>query len=265
MMSRLSLRGLARESRRHSRRRSLCAAGRQDSEALRQRAFAVRHLPRFHRALDIRLSNGDLTPRGPGGRPHLRRPHWGRRPNCSSRRPTHSVRAGSHVAHGAPAWDASIRRRRRFHSGHVPAGRHSHHAEGRVRSCACGVRHASRWRRSVLERRALVAPQQFDHASDLGPLPGRRRQQAPIWRLKPPSCGPSRRSPPSRQPRCRRVRRAHDFRRFLAGRGADTFLGLRVVFLGRNGFSPAAVRFNANARPWASSSRRQTGMFGLAF
>jgi len=28
-------------------------------------------------------------------------------------------------------------------------------------------------------------------------------------------------------------------------------------------FSPAAVRFNANARP-ASSSRRQTGMFGLA-
>ena len=138
-------------------------------------------------------------------------------------------------------------RRRRFHSGHVPAGRHSHYgecrSEPRARCAACQPVATI----SALQRRALVAPQQFDHRerswSPAGASTTRRRFGVGCRRRVA-----GRRGDPCRRasPRWRRVRRAHDVRRFLAGRGRiDAFLGLRGRLpWSQRPSSPAAVRFS---------------------
>src|SRR5277367_4394482 len=130
-------------------------------------------------------------------------------------------------------------------------------------SRARGVRQPARSDDQRLERRALVAPQQFDHASDLGPLPGVDDTGADLAfeaaELRAVAAIPA-------------VAPAPDG----AGSAAPTMFdvsspveaptlssGCELSSLVATAFNPAAVRFNANARP-ASSSRRQTGMFGLA-
>ena len=223
-----------------------------------QRAFAVRHsrplaaLSWRSRASEF-LSSGDLTPRGAGGRPYLRRPHWGRRPDCSSATDPFRSLWPAHVAHEPSLGMRRSDRRRRFRSGRVPARRHSHYGEGRSEPRArCAVPAGGDGQR--LQRRALVALGSSARSREriLVPLPGRRRHRAPIWRLpEPPSCGPSRRSLLSRQlPEGAGSAAPTMFDGVSSPVEAPTLSSgceLSSSVATATAFSPAAVRFNANA------------------
>ena len=265
MMSRLNLGGSARESRRHSRRRSSRPrVGKTARRSARGLLPSVTATCRAFIALSrSELSSGDLTPRGAGRPPAPAAASLGSAAKLFfGDRPIPFALARMSLT-GLSLGMRQSGRRRRFRSGRAPAGRHSHYGEGRSEPRArCAA--ASPWRRSAPRasrpgRAAAVRSRERSWSPA-----GASTTQAPIWRLKPPSCGPSRRSLPSRQPpmasgpprpRCSTFPRRS--RRSMPSSGCE------LSSLVATAFTPAAVSFSENARP-ASSSRRQTGMLGLA-